>query len=221
MPSRTHGAMGSHPDWSTLNGQTMLGTANCRYTLEQAHALRRVPSPDRGCIASGSTPSVSIRATGSVEKRYQVAMMGRICARATEVVACSGCHENNSEDLIQVLQSARDLSRIVLEHQRLLPRVGNDWFDFLDETTLRSIKISIQAPISSQSPIISRLIHRFLTFRSVTIGLGSRSSKKWPHQNSSRSSAGQTSFEIEYILAPLHLSLLFPFPSCKAGRHYV
>lgn len=101
----------------TVNGQVMLVTANCRYTFEQAHALRRVPSPDRGCIASGSTPSASISATGSVEKQYQVDIMGRIFARATKLVACVGCHESISEDPAQALQSARDFDRIFSEHQ--------------------------------------------------------------------------------------------------------
>lgn len=93
-----------------INGKTKKVTENCYYALEQA--CRHFP-PE---YSTDGTPiylwidSICIDQSNGREKNHQVMLMDRIYAQASKVLACVGAHQDNSEELAEVLKSARSFS---------------------------------------------------------------------------------------------------------------
>lgn len=140
-----------------VNGQKMQVTENCRYALEQActHYYRRSPY-----LIYFWIDSICIDQNSDMEKQHQVAMMGRIYSQAVRVLACVGRHQDNSEDLAEVLKYFKKwynkLNRKLRMPQDALLRTDKDWFDECDCSTFKSVK---------QFVVNQHLGHRMIIFR--------------------------------------------------------
>lgn len=98
-----------------VNDREMNVRTNCEYALRRAHASQssRYYWIDAICIDQTSTQ----------EKNHQVAMMGRIYAKASQVLACVGPHSHGSDFLLAVMAKHKYLLESI--HKRItIPELG-------------------------------------------------------------------------------------------------
>lgn len=91
-----------------VNDKEMTVRANCEYALRQASASKssRYFWVDAICIDQTSTQ----------EKNHQVAMMGRIYAKAAHVLACVGPHADDSRLFLETMDAHKSLLASVHKH---------------------------------------------------------------------------------------------------------
>ncbi|WKT46710.1 hypothetical protein QSH57_011584 [Fusarium oxysporum f. sp. vasinfectum] len=142
---------GGFTDEIAINGQSMMVTENCRYALTQVSD--RYPSlPGKAVFIW--IDSICINQADNDEKSFQVAMMGNIYTKASQVLACVGPHRDNSQMIRNVLDSFMPLISLEL---------GCHW----EEYSLSELK-SLFGPESDPQSKTAKLLRLFFQNLSIS-----------------------------------------------------